>query len=334
MSDAVGSIPSLTRRGVPRSSLRRSSSSEITSTAFAVSRRSWRSTSTMGDGNKPAVQGTASSCLGLRQLPTAAHVGRQRWIPCSILSPPPRGGVRTLPGRHDRSPASQVSPAWSSSLGAWPPRPSTRPPRRARRARRAARHLRRPQPRRPRPWAATRRRRRRPVSYRAKPRRRVMPAELRFHAMGSDVHVLVVGGSPALVTHARRRIAQLEQRWSRFRTDSEVSELNRRAGETMRVSPDTMLLVQRALDAIHLTGGLFDPTVLGAVIRAGYNRSFDPTVSFDRGGESNLTRGTLAIDGDAVRLPAGTGFDPGGLGKGLAADLVVRELLDGGADGT
>ena len=45
-------MPSLTRSGAPRSSLVRSSASEMTSTAFAVRSRSWRSTSTAADGNK------------------------------------------------------------------------------------------------------------------------------------------------------------------------------------------------------------------------------------------------------------------------------------------
>src|SRR5438477_1697861 len=53
-SDAVGSMPSFTRNGVARSILVRSSGSEMTSTAFAVRRRSCRSTSTTGDGNKRA----------------------------------------------------------------------------------------------------------------------------------------------------------------------------------------------------------------------------------------------------------------------------------------
>src|ERR1041384_3366609 len=45
MSEAVGSMPSFTRNGVPRSSLARSSFSEMTSTALAVSSCTWRSTS-------------------------------------------------------------------------------------------------------------------------------------------------------------------------------------------------------------------------------------------------------------------------------------------------
>src|SRR5437870_1539317 len=41
----------------------------------------------------------------------------------------------------------------------------------------------------------------------------------------------------------------------------------------------------------------------------------------------------IDVDGDRVRLPAGVGLDPGGIGKGLAADLVVAEALAAGAAG-
>jgi len=39
------------------------------------------------------------------------------------------------------------------------------------------------------------------------------------------------------------------------------------------------------------------------------------------------------MDATTVRLPAGTGFDAGGIGKGLAADLVTTEAIAAGADG-
>ena len=147
--------------------------------------------------------------------------------------------------------------------------------------------------------------------------------------MGSDAHVIVVGGPCGLDEQARRRIDDLEQRWSRFRPDSEVSELNRRAGVPVRVSGETIELIERAVDAWLLSGGTFDPTVLGAVIRAGYDRSFDELGPAPPPGRSPLGIGLadIEIDGDTVRLPAGTGFDPGGIGKGLAADIVVEEVL-------
>jgi thiamine biosynthesis lipoprotein len=168
-----------------------------------------------------------------------------------------------------------------------------------------------------------------------------MAAEERsFRAMGSEAHVIVVGGPPGGADRARRRIDDLEARWSRFRPDSEISGLTRRAGEWVTLSPESRLLVERAVEAWRVTVGRFDPTVLGAVIRAGYDRSFElldrDGAAVDAGdGGSPLTAGAagIEIDGDRVRLPAGVGFDPGGIGKGLAADLVVAEAVAGGAAG-
>lgn len=162
-----------------------------------------------------------------------------------------------------------------------------------------------------------------------------MAAELRFRAMGSDAHVIVVGGSSSLVDRARRRIADLERRWSRFLPDSEISELTRRAGTPVAVSDETVMLVGRAVEAWRLTGGSFDPTVLGDVIRAGYDRPFDDVGRSPATGVSPLLPGCTDIEvvGNEVRLPAGTGFDPGGIGKGLAADLVAAEMTAAGAEG-
>jgi FAD:protein FMN transferase len=159
--------------------------------------------------------------------------------------------------------------------------------------------------------------------------------EARFRAMGSDAHVIVVGGRSGLIDGAQRRIADLEQRWSRFIDSSEICELNRRAGEELTVSSETALLVGRAIDAWRLTGGGFDPTLLGAVVRAGYDVSFDHIDATRPRATSDLLTGCtdIEVNGASVRLPAGTGFDPGGIGKGLAADLVLADLMAGGAEG-
>jgi FAD:protein FMN transferase len=156
-----------------------------------------------------------------------------------------------------------------------------------------------------------------------------------FHAMGTDAQIIVVGGPDGLEAHARARIADLERRWSRFIDTSEVSALNRHAGAPVKVSAATVELVQRAIEAWRFTRGRFDPTVLGSVIRAGYDRSFDELGSLPRAGSSDLALGAGGIEilDDMVRLPLGTGFDPGGVGKGLAADIVAEELEAAGAIG-
>jgi thiamine biosynthesis lipoprotein len=160
--------------------------------------------------------------------------------------------------------------------------------------------------------------------------------ELRFRAMGSDVHLVVVGDH-RLLAMARARIEDLERKWSRFIDTSEISRLNRRRGRPVAVSGDTFRLVRRALEGWRATGGRFDPTVLGDMIRAGYDRPFEAIVVRADGGVSTLQRNCGAIVTDSARrtvtLPADAGFDPGGIGKGLAADIVASEMLDAGAEG-
>jgi thiamine biosynthesis lipoprotein len=162
-----------------------------------------------------------------------------------------------------------------------------------------------------------------------------------FSAMGTHAHVLVVGPA-ALLPRALERVADLERRWSRFQLASEISCLNSAGGEPMAVSPETFLLVSRAVEAWRLTDGLYDPTVLHALRAAGYDRSFaDPACAVHRSaeaaadGQPSPGAGGIELQPTlrAVRLPAGVAFDPGGVGKGLAADLVVAELLAAGASG-
>ena len=159
--------------------------------------------------------------------------------------------------------------------------------------------------------------------------------------MGTDVSVIVVGGPIGLLERARSRVEQLEQMWSRFRPDSEISRLNSNGGLPVRVSPETVELVERAVEGWHLSGGAFDPTLLGPLVEAGYDRTFEEVVART---EQDLVDTqpvplpiagceSVAVTGDTVCLADGIGFDPGGIGKGLAADMIVAELMGAGAEG-
>jgi thiamine biosynthesis lipoprotein len=79
--------------------------------------------------------------------------------------------------------------------------------------------------------------------------------------------------------------------------------------------------------------------VLGAVLRAGYDRSFELLADHTGDGseewptESGYEQILVDEPSRTVMLPVSVGFDPGGIGKGYAADLVVAELLGHGASG-
>jgi len=153
--------------------------------------------------------------------------------------------------------------------------------------------------------------------------------------MGTACHLIVTGGPEGLLDTLRRRVDELDARWSRFRSDSELSRLNSSPEVFVPVSSDTLTLVRRGIQGWKQTGGGFDPTLLGPLIRAGYDRDFDEVTARPGRGHSDLGSGCAGIvirDG-AVRLPAGTGFDSGGLGKGLAADLIALQAIRARAAG-
>ena len=161
--------------------------------------------------------------------------------------------------------------------------------------------------------------------------------------MASEVHLVIVGdpdGPPVepLVVGALTRLAHLEQRWSRFLPDSDVTRINRSAGQAVEVDPDTVTLVATMLEASHLTGGLLDPTTLPALVRAGYvvsKENPDRATWIPAGAISGGCMDDVRLDAGlrTVAAPLEVAIDPGGIGKGLAADLVVAQLLADGALG-
>jgi FAD:protein FMN transferase len=158
--------------------------------------------------------------------------------------------------------------------------------------------------------------------------------------MGSTAHLMAHGADDGCLDVARRRLEEMERRWSRFIPDSELCTVNAGAGRTVRVSVDTAQVVRRCIEAWRVTGGLFDPTVLTAVESAGYDRTFEdvadePAASAPSTPSPGCRGMRVTVDelGGTVRLPAGVGLDLGGIGKGYAADQVVYELRQQGASG-
>ena len=169
--------------------------------------------------------------------------------------------------------------------------------------------------------------------------------------MGTTARLYYTDGIAGLDQRMCALVDGLEGSWSRFVEDSEVSRLNKAAGTPMVVGPRTLLLVERALQASRLTRGWFDPTLLHELTRAGYDRPFadltppglGPLVlTVDRRAdpgeavrlhEWDAVASRVLVDHDTatVTLPGDAAFDPGGIGKGLAADLLVQAATDGGA---
>jgi thiamine biosynthesis lipoprotein len=154
--------------------------------------------------------------------------------------------------------------------------------------------------------------------------------------MGTLGHVVLLGAGAPPIEHVLGQLDALESTWSRFRPDAELTRLGHGGGRPTLVSQPTTMLLERCVAAWERTGGLFDPTVLQAVRAAGYDRSFDDLPPLGTRGATGPSSGCAGIEVDPrldlVRLPAGVAVDPGGIGKGLAADLVATAAVEMGAD--
>ncbi len=147
----------------------------------------------------------------------------------------------------------------------------------------------------------------------------------------------------SILERARTRVEELEQSWSRFRPTSELSRLNRDPNDHVGISDELAMALDRCLRAWSATGGLFDPTVEDAMVANGYGCSFDALRVIDTRRLAELSLPSTAspgmtevsVTGSAGRWvisrPPGVRFDLGGIGKGLAADMVSSSLLERGA---
>ena len=156
----------------------------------------------------------------------------------------------------------------------------------------------------------------------------------RFACFGSTVTIRAEGREPGLLvaTARARDIAfQIQRRLSRFDPDSELCRLNADPRERVQASALMRRFAHAVAVAGQQSGGLVDATCLPAVEAAGYWQHWDPGAEFAAGPPTPQAHvdeawRLVTVEGDAVVRPRGVRLDSGGLGKGLAADLMAEAL--------
>lgn len=169
----------------------------------------------------------------------------------------------------------------------------------------------------------------------------VKPASRAWHswqtrALGSTIAIHLLApraeGDAAMAV-AARWLERFDAEVSRFRPGSDTSALNRCG--TVVAGPRLESCVRASLWAAELTGGLVDPLVTRHLEAAGYERSRadGPELDWEVGvrelpahvaAPDPLGRWRrLSLEAGVVRLPEGTAYDPGAVGKGLAADTML-----------
>jgi thiamine biosynthesis lipoprotein len=162
--------------------------------------------------------------------------------------------------------------------------------------------------------------------------------EHRFRVMNTDA-LLMMHPRPhrsaiaaAGLAEAEALARETERTFSRFIATSELCRLNDSAGSWVDVSSEMSEVLELAIGLHEATGGLFDPSILPDLERAGYDRTFEDVAAEHDIDEAPRVRAAVFRDIELghhrVRLPAGMRIDLGGIVKGWAADLLADRLAD------
>ena len=155
-------------------------------------------------------------------------------------------------------------------------------------------------------------------------------------AMGTVVELTLMKGGQARFDEAAKaafaEIERLEALFSSYRPDSDISRINRSAGETpVQVAPEVVEVVKAALRVSLLSGGAFDPTVgvLASVWGPSGEKGVVPSQDEIQGLLPLVDYRGVILDeaGGKVGLAKkGMALNLGGVAKGYIVDMAAGVL--------
>lgn len=152
-----------------------------------------------------------------------------------------------------------------------------------------------------------------------------------FAAMASPCSVLIDGAdapeAKRLGAIAEAEARRIERKFSRYRDDSVLSAINRSDGRPVSVDPETMALLDYAVQCHALSDGLFDIT--SGVLRRLWRFDGSATVPDPEAIEALLPligMDKVRLEPGRISLMPGMEIDFGGLGKEYAVDRALLLL--------
>jgi thiamine biosynthesis lipoprotein len=159
-----------------------------------------------------------------------------------------------------------------------------------------------------------------------------------FQAMGTSFFCILVGADQEICGATFNLANELEAKWSRFIPDSELMLLNNNPDSMHVVSDATLRLVSEMKLGHELTQGLYTANILGELIDLGFaesrvNSANVTTWQARAHSSADLSDVVIDLEAKSVSVPSGVALDAGGIGKGLAADLMSDYAMQLGAMG-
>jgi len=146
--------------------------------------------------------------------------------------------------------------------------------------------------------------------------------------MASPCEVLIETADAALAARVGEVVAaeawRIEAKFSRYRADSVVSELNRSAGRRISLDAETVSLIEFAARCHALSDGAFDIT--SGILRQAW--VFDGSNRVPTAAEVDALRARVGFErldwaAPCLAVPEGMEIDLGGIGKEYAVDCAL-----------
>ena len=156
------------------------------------------------------------------------------------------------------------------------------------------------------------------------------PKRFSFNAMGSFCEIQLCEESQSrakkTVGLLTDEVARLESKYSRFRKDSFLSEINLAAGRSrgIEIDNETESLLEHALNCFNISDGLFDISAGALTEIWDFKNEVVPSQEQIDNALAQVGLDRLSWGNSRLRLPPGMQIDFGGIVKEYAADSVAR----------
>ena len=161
--------------------------------------------------------------------------------------------------------------------------------------------------------------------------------EFSLFAMDTLVNATLYAGKQAVVDREQGimsgAVSSIEKALSVTREDSDISRVNRKAGQQgATVGGETIEVLTRALELCELTGGALDITAYPAVKAWGFTTEEHRVPSEEELAElsKKIDYSAVKLEGETVTLPAGMELDLGAVAKGYAGDWLAKDARGNG----
>ncbi len=165
--------------------------------------------------------------------------------------------------------------------------------------------------------------------------------EIVFKCLGTTINVRIVVNQQQSIANAKNDLFEIqeiyfktEKTFSRFDPESELSWFNSNLNQYKKTSSEMLSVSKKVLKCYKETGGFFDPRIIEALEKTGYDKNFDDISNYDLSIENEIVEikrdlvEDILIDDEKLYFAARMDFS--GIVKGYITDRVSDFLSQKG----